>query len=161
MGEKIVHRVYLGLGTNLGDKIRNVEIALEKIADEIGRVVSVSSFYETKPQGFDSDNNFLNLVCLVETTIEPLAVLEKTQVIERDMGRRSKSINKQYADRIIDIDLLLFDDLILNLPHLTVPHPYIQDRLFVLEPLAEIAPGLFHPVCKITIEALKNNLLEK
>ena len=137
--------VYLGLGTNLGRKEENLKLAVEKINEEIGKVTSLSSFYETAPWGFESDNSFLNAAVCVTTDYAPLKVLELTQCIERELGRTIKSTDGQYHDRIIDIDILLYDELILDTPQLKIPHPLMTERDFVMEPLREIAPTLVHP----------------
>lgn len=153
-----LHDVYLALGSNLGDKKRNIESAIEQIELRIGKVISLSSLMETVPVGFESENSFLNAACRVSTKLHPLKVLECTQVIERELGRKSKSTNQTYSDRIIDIDLLLFDNQVIEYPHLIVPHPHLQEREFVLTPLAEIAPDIYHPILKETILELKNKL---
>ena len=106
--------VYVGLGTNLGDKEQNLRNAVQKIEEQIGKVVSLSAFYVTAPWGFTSENSFLNAAACVETELSPLDVLQKTQTIERELGRMKKSINGAYSDRLIDIDLLLYDDLVLS-----------------------------------------------
>ncbi|MDD4968350.1 MAG: 2-amino-4-hydroxy-6-hydroxymethyldihydropteridine diphosphokinase [Paludibacter sp.] len=149
--------VYLGLGTNLGDKALNLNNAVSSLSLEIGNVLAVSSFYASKPWGFDSDNEFLNAVALVETNLSPFEVLAGTQQIERDMGRTVKS-SGNYADRLIDIDILFYDNLILNQPTLVIPHPLLTKRDFVLIPLAELAPGLVHPVEGKSMEELRNEL---
>ncbi len=137
--------VYLGLGTNLGDKERNLNDAMLALAMEVGNVISQSTFYTSKPWGFKSENEFLNAVVLVETQLSPFDLLLKTQEIEKQLGRTSKT-DSEYTDRIIDIDILLYDRLIINQPTLKIPHPLIADRDFVLIPLTEIAPDLTHPV---------------
>lgn len=139
-------KVYLGLGTNLGDKEANLHAAIEKINERIGKVASLSAFYVTDPWGFSSDHPFLNAACYVVTTLSPLEILRETQAIERELGRLTKSLLGVYGDRPIDIDLLLYDDLILQNPILTLPHPLMHERRFVMEPLAEIAPEVVHPV---------------
>ena len=139
-------KVYLGLGTNLGDKEANLHTAVQQINMRIGKVTSLSAFYVTAPWGFSSEHSFLNA---------PFEVLEKTQSIERDLGRTKKSVDGNYSDRLIDIDLLLYGDLILDTPALTLPHPLMHERRFVMEPLAEIAPKVVHPVLKQTMEYLK------
>ena len=134
--------LYLSLGTNLGDRRSNLETALTHIAREVGTVISSSDVIETEPWGFDSSNSFLNMAVKVETLLQPLEVLHATQDIERQMGRSEKSVNREYKDRLIDIDLLLYDDIVMNTPELTIPHPLMYQREFVMKPLAQIAPEL-------------------
>lgn len=154
-----MHRVYISLGTNLGDKERNLRLALKHIEEQIGKVVSLSAFYATAPWGFTSDNSFLNAAACVETRLLPLDVLERTQSVERRLGRKQKSLNGAYKDRLIDIDLLLYDDWVVSDvspsgARLTLPHPLMAERDFVLRPLAEIAPQLLHPVLGKTVREL-------
>ena len=132
------HQVYLGLGSNLGDCSRNLKRAIRLIGERVGTVVYQSSFIETEPWGFESENKFLNAVVLCETERTPREVLLLTQQIERDMGRRQKSVSVGYADRIIDIDILLYDDLTIDEPDLKIPHPLMHQRDFVMRPLQEI-----------------------
>ena len=142
MGNGTLHQVYLGLGTNLGNKEQNLLKAIELIGEKVGTVVRQSSFIETEPWGFESDNKFLNAVILCETTKTPREVLRITQQIERDMGRTQKSKPKAvYKDRPIDIDILLYDDLKVDEPHLKIPHPLMYERDFVMIPLREIREG--------------------
>lgn len=154
-----MHRVYISLGTNLGDKERNLRLALKHIEEQIGKVVSLSAFYATAPWGFTSDSSFLNAAACVETRLLPLDVLERTQSVERRLGRKQKSVNGAYKDRLIDIDLLLYDDWVVSDvspsgARLTLPHPLMAERDFVLRPLAEIAPQLLHPVLGKTVREL-------
>lgn len=137
--------VYLGLGTNLSDKERNLNDAVFSVSMEVGEVLSVSSYFSSKPWGFESENEFLNAVILVNTSLSPFDVLAKTQEIERQLGRTDKMV-VGYSDRIIDIDILLYDNLIIDQPALQIPHPHIAERDFVYVPLAEIAPNLVHPL---------------
>lgn len=132
------HKVYLGLGSNLGDCRKNLERAICLIGDRVGQVTRQSSFIETEPWGFQSQNKFTNAVILCETTKTPREVLLLTQQIERDMGRRKKSVSGGYADRPIDIDILLYDDLTIDEPDLKIPHPLMHERDFVMIPLDEI-----------------------
>ncbi len=134
--------LYLSLGTNLGDRRQNLKSALELIGSKVGTVVSASDIIETDPWGFESPNPFLNMVVKVETDLKPLEVLDVTQEIERQLGRATKSVNGEYHDRLIDIDILLYDDLVMDTPELTIPHPLMYERKFVMEPLAQIAPEL-------------------
>ena len=146
--------VYLKLGTNLGDKEQNLRMSVKKIEERIGNVVSLSAFYATAPWGFSSENSFLNAAVCVETTLLPLQVLEETQRIERELGRTEKSVNGLYADRLIDIDLLLYDDRVMDAERLILPHPLMTERRFVMEPLSEIAPDVVHPVLHKTMKEL-------
>ena len=134
--------LYLSLGTNLGDRQKNLSLALELIGREVGTVVSASDILETEPWGFDSSNRFLNMAIKVETTLQPLEVLHATQEIERKLGRNHKTAAGEYHDRLIDIDILLYDNLVMNTPELTIPHPLMYQREFVMKPLAQIAPEL-------------------
>ena len=155
-------KVYLGLGTNLGDKEQNLRGAVQKIEEQVGKIVSLSAFYVTAPWGFSSDNSFLNAAVCVETKLSPLEVLQETQMIEKELGRTQKSVNRMYSDRLIDIDLLLYEDLVLSVisasgVELTLPHPLMTERDFVMKPLAEIAPGLVHPVLGKTMKELTSS----
>ena len=136
------HKVFLGLGSNLGDRQANIERAIELISERVGEVIRRSSLIETEPWGFESENKFLNGVILCETTLTPRQVLRKTQKIERDMGRKKKTApsakSRIYSDRPIDIDILLYDDLTVDEPDLKIPHPLMQERDFVMIPLKEI-----------------------
>lgn len=152
-------KVYLGLGTNLGDKEKNLRLAVQKIEERIGKITSLSAFYVTQPWGFDSANTFLNAACAVESNLSPLRILEETQIIEKEIGRLQKSKHGIYADRLIDVDLLLYDDLQINSEKLTLPHPLMNERRFVMEPLAEIAPELKHPVSGKSMKELLEQLL--
>ena len=134
----INHQVYLGLGSNLGDGRQNLERAIRLIDDRVGQVTRQSSFIETEPWGFESPNKFMNAVILCETTKTPREVLKLTKQLERDMGRRKKSVAGGYADRPIDIDILLYDDLNVDEPDLKIPHPLMHERDFVMRPLTEI-----------------------
>lgn len=147
--------VYLGLGTNLGEKERNLNDAIISLSQEVGIVIRSSTFYASKPWGFQSDNDFLNAVVLVDTNLTPFDVLSKTQEIEKSLGRTAKTING-YSDRLIDIDILLYDNLIIDQPTLKIPHPLIAERDFVIIPLSEIAPDLVHPVFGRKIVELLN-----
>lgn len=128
-------------------------MAAALLAERVGDVLALSGFYETEPWGFQSDNTFLNAALRLETTLSPLELLKATQQIELEMGRTQKS-NGAYHDRIIDIDILLYDDLILQTPELTLPHPLMHERPFVMEPLAEIAPNVIHPVFNKSVISL-------
>ena len=143
---KKMHQVYLGLGSNLGDREEHIRKAIALIGESIGLVIRQSSLIETEPWGFESANRFLNSVILVETTLTPRQLLKATQKIERQLGRKKKSTDSSlltpvsYSDRSIDIDILLYDDLIVDEPDLKIPHPLMEQRDFVMTPLNEIKP---------------------
>ncbi|MBQ7471254.1 MAG: 2-amino-4-hydroxy-6-hydroxymethyldihydropteridine diphosphokinase [Prevotella sp.] len=140
--------VYLGLGSNLGERRHLIANAIQHIEEQIGHVVRQSALYETEPWGFSSPNKFLNSVICVETTLTPRQVLQATQQIERQLGRTRKTSHlysldsgssyPNYSDRPIDIDILLFDDLRVDEPDLQIPHPLMYERDFVMCPLQEI-----------------------
>ncbi len=132
------HVVYLGLGSNLGNKKANIRRAVKKIGELIGTVERQSALYVSEPWGFSSENEFVNVVICVSTSLLPRPLLSATQEIERSMGRKKKSVNGIYHDRIIDIDILLYDDLTIDEPDLKIPHPLMQQRDFVMIPLKEI-----------------------
>lgn len=130
--------IYLGLGSNLGDKSLHLQTAIDEIEKRIGHVVRRSAFIDSEPWGFNSDNTFVNAVIVVNTDMTPTEVLDETQSIERKMGRTHKSVGGHYSDRIIDIDILLFGNIEMNTPELTIPHPRMNERDFVLKPLKEV-----------------------
>jgi 2-amino-4-hydroxy-6-hydroxymethyldihydropteridine diphosphokinase len=133
-----MHKIYLGLGSNLGNRKENLAYAIRLIGERVGKVLRVSSFIETEPWGFESENTFVNAVILCETDLTPRQLLGATQKIEREMGRQKKSTDGGYSDRCIDIDILLYDDLRVDEPDLQIPHPLMLKRDFVMIPLREI-----------------------
>jgi 2-amino-4-hydroxy-6-hydroxymethyldihydropteridine diphosphokinase len=134
--------VYLGLGTNLGNKPANLQFALDSISNQqIGEISSKSPVYQSQAWGYASNNSFLNMVICAETELAPEALLKACKKIEIAAGRATKS-NREYADRELDIDILYYDKLILHQNKLSIPHPLIAERRFVLQPLCDIAPFL-------------------
>jgi len=136
-------RYYLSLGSNLGNREQTLQEAVQRIGQQIGTVTRCSSFFYSEPWGFESEHPFCNLCCCVETSMAPMDVLTATQAIERELGRIQKSVNGQYSDRPIDIDIIrAFDDqqkeIVSNDQLLTIPHPLYKQRDFVLIPLREI-----------------------
>ncbi|MBQ3781298.1 MAG: 2-amino-4-hydroxy-6-hydroxymethyldihydropteridine diphosphokinase [Bacteroidaceae bacterium] len=142
---------YLSLGTNLGDKEQNLRRAVGELQKRTGTVVSQSAFFTTEPWGFQSENTFLNLCVGLHTTLSPHELLLKTQEIERCLGRTRKSTDGGYHDRIIDIDLLMCGDQIIDDPDLHIPHPLMAERLFVLQPLAQIAQKQMVPGTRMSV----------
>lgn len=149
--------VYLGLGTNMGNKRKNLLTAAALLAERAGDVLAISSFYETEPWGFRSKNTFLNAALFLQTEFSPVELLDLTQGIEKDLGRTEKS-NGTYKDRTIDIDILLYGNAIIRKERLVIPHPLMQVRRFVMEPLAEIAPFVIHPVLGKSMKDMLENL---
>lgn len=149
--------VYLGLGTNIGYRRGNLVKAAALIAERVGDILALSGFMETEPWGFESENLFLNAAIKMETPLTPDELLSATQAIEREMGREKKS-DGTYHDRVIDIDILLYDNRVIAQPGLIVPHPLMQERLFVMAPLAEIAPFERHPLLGQTFMELADSL---
>lgn len=153
--------VYLSLGTNIGNKEKQMNEAIERIETQIGDVVSRSTFYVTEPWGFESENSFLNAAVKIETELSADEVLKETQNIEREMGRMEKSEKGKYKDRIIDIDILMYGTSIIDSPNLTIPHKFMKERRFVLEPLAEIASEVVIPGTDISVSKALNLLIHK
>jgi 2-amino-4-hydroxy-6-hydroxymethyldihydropteridine diphosphokinase len=150
-----VHKiVYLSLGSNLGDRVANLRAAIEKLK-EVGDVVAVSSFYEAEPVEVTAQPWFLNCAVKFETEKMPRQLISAILALEQSMGRQRK---QQKGPRTIDIDILFFGSSIIEIPSLTVPHPHLHERRFVLEPLAEIAPDVRHPVLKRSIRELREGL---
>jgi 2-amino-4-hydroxy-6-hydroxymethyldihydropteridine diphosphokinase len=146
------NRVYLGLGSNIGDRIKNLESAIKRLEkNPLVAIGNASSFYETEPVGYKGQGWFVNQAVEIETAIAPLGLLRALQGIEKEMGRERR---ERWGPRIIDIDILFYGNLILAITELTIPHPHIHERRFVLVPLAEIAPSFMHPVFNKSIERL-------
>lgn len=150
--------VFLSLGSNIGDSKLNISNAYHFIESQIGKMVSVSAFYKTQPWGNKNQTYFLNSVCEVSTFLSPIECLNTIHEIEKKLGR---SRNSKWEARIIDIDILFYENQIINDIWLTIPHPYISERKFVLQPLTEIAPNFVHPVYNKNIETLLSQTPDK
>ncbi len=151
--------VFLILGGNLGDRYAFMNVAKKSLSENAGNILSQSSVYETEPWGFEHENQFLNQVISLETFLEPLALLKKIKNLEKNLGRiKSK---ERYSARVIDIDILFYDRLIITSSTLTIPHPEIPNRRFVLEPLAELDADFVHPVLGLSIRTILENCLDK
>jgi 2-amino-4-hydroxy-6-hydroxymethyldihydropteridine diphosphokinase len=144
--------VFLGIGTNLGNRERNLEQAIAGTEKLLGRVLLSSSLYETEPWGFQAEEKFLNMVVKIETILAPDNLLGKIHILELILGRVRGT--EGYTSRLIDIDILFYDDLIIDEEHLKIPHPLLHKRKFVLIPLCEIEPGMIHPVLEKTMAEL-------
>lgn len=145
-------KIVLGFGSNLGDREEYILAAYRLLEEELGELIRKSSFIETSPWGFESDNSFINSVAEFETQKTPLEALEICNKIEKELGRQRNSLHKGYQNRTIDIDILFYEDIVLDTPTLKIPHPLIEERDFVLTPLKEILPNLLHPILKKEIK---------
>lgn len=150
----VKHIVYLALGTNLGDRLANLRTAVDTLPPEVA-VVKTSHVYETPPWGYEDQPAFLNMALQGETQLLPEALLKYLKKLEAKLGREASF---HWGPRLIDIDILFYDDLVLDTPRLTIPHPRLHERAFVLVPLAEIAPDWMHPRIKKTVSQLASNL---
>jgi 2-amino-4-hydroxy-6-hydroxymethyldihydropteridine diphosphokinase len=134
------HTVYFSIGSNIGNRKRLIRNAIELLGSRLGPVLRQSSLIETEPWGFSSPNMFLNACVCCQTTLEPRQVLRVAQAIEKELGRTGKTVDGDYCDRVIDIDILLYDDVHIDEPDLKIPHPLMHQRDFVMTPLKEILP---------------------
>lgn len=136
------HTVYIVLGTNLGDRFANLRAAIESMPPEVA-VLAESQIYETPPWGYEDQPAFLNMVVKAETDLEPESLLKYLKQLEAELGREQ---NFRWGPRLIDLDILFYDDLVIDTPPLVIPHPRLHERAFVLVPLMEVAPDLIHPI---------------
>nr|WP_236681674.1 2-amino-4-hydroxy-6-hydroxymethyldihydropteridine diphosphokinase [Thermotoga sp. RQ7] len=148
----------IALGSNLGDREMNLKTAIVKMKERGMYIEKLSSFVETEPYGYTDQPKFLNAVCLVETDLSPRTLLNTLLEIEREMGRVR---TVKWGPRVIDLDIVFYENLIVNEEGLIIPHPDAHNRLFVLEPLSEIAPDLVHPVLKKTVQELLIELKQR
>ena len=145
-------KIVLAFGSNLGEREGLILSAYRLLEEELGELIKKSSFIETSPWGFESENSFINSVAVFETQKTPFEALEICNRIEKELGRERNPEQKGYQNRTIDIDILFYEDIILDTPTLKIPHPLIAERDFVLIPLKEILPNLIHPVLKKEIK---------
>jgi 2-amino-4-hydroxy-6-hydroxymethyldihydropteridine diphosphokinase len=155
-----LQKVYLSIGSNLGDKYQNIRNAYKAIQQHIGEITSKSSIYITPPWGFKSDSDFYNSILEVYTSLKPKDLLATIKQIEKDLGRQKKQSNV-YESRLIDIDIIDYNQQIFNDTDLSVPHPLMSERSFVVVPLSQINPNWIHPKTQKNIKEIKAHLKEK
>lgn len=148
-------KLILCIGSNLGDRQKNLKTARYLIEERIDKIVEESPIIESSPWGYTSENWFLNQILIIQTDKEPKYILRKTQNIEKLLGKKTDE-NAVYSDRTIDIDILFYDNLIIDDKSLTIPHPKLQYRKFVLEPLNKLEPNFIHPILNETVNELLN-----
>ena len=146
-----MNTVYIQLGSNIGERESFITKSMHKVEDDIGKIITVSSIFETTAWGNENQNNFLNSVIEIKTPFDAFTILQKSQEIENNLGRKRSD---KWGERTIDIDILFYNNKIINTKELTVPHPLIEKRKFVLMPLSEIAPNYMHPILKKNISTL-------
>lgn len=153
---------YLNIGSNLEDREGNLWAADLRLSLDLGLVTARSSIVESEPWGFDSDNGFLNMGIAIDSQFSPIQALNIIHDIEHELnhGRSHRDANGAYVDRLVDIDIMAIDDLVIDLPSLKVPHPHMASRDFFLKPMAEIAPEWVHPTLHLTAQQMLNQLLE-
>jgi len=152
-----VHKVFIAIGSNLGDRMKNIEVALKKMEDYGLRIIKKSSIIETEPYGFKEQGKFLNGVILIETDLDPFDLLNLLLNIEKEMGRERKI---RWGPRNIDLDIIFYDDLVINTDNLKIPHPDAHNRTFVMGPLSEIDPDFVHPVLNKKVKDIYLKLIE-
>lgn len=153
-----MYQVYLLLGANLGQPLEQMSVAFKEVEKQIGRIINHSSLYKTAAWGVESGPDYLNQVLLVETILEPVELLKIINKIETKLGRTR---NLKWESRIIDIDILYYDDIVMDTEQLIIPHPYLHFRKFTLVPLVEIAPDLIHPIFNKTQQDLLKDLKDE
>ena len=152
------HRVYLSVGSNLGDALQNCCKGIEALcADGSVKLLSRSPFYRTEPVDFRRQNWFINAALLVQTALAPLALLEKTQAVQHLLGRKPGDI--RFGPRVLDLDIIFYDDLVMDSPRLVIPHPRMHKRRFVLQPICDIDPDVMHPVLEQNVQDLLNQIV--
>lgn len=149
-----LHIVYLSIGSNLGNRLSNIEKSFKLITEKIGEIVISAPIYENPPIGFETNDLFLNTCIGIKTTLSPFEILYKTQEIEVELGRTNKNTTQSYSSRIIDLDIIFYDNLTIENENLTIPHKQFRKRKFVLTPLNNICPNYIDPISKLSVNHL-------
>ena len=152
---------YISIGANLGDRIGNIEKAINQIDMEVGSIIKRSSIFTTEPVGFSAEEDFLNLCISIKTSLSPIALLNALKLIEQQLGRKKKKNDGVYESRLIDLDIILYGTTILTSKELNIPHEKYHDRMFVLKPLSEIASEVYDPIKGKTIKQLLSDCIDQ
>ncbi len=158
--KQLMNEVFLSLGSNLGDRISNLKSAASLLSELVGNIIAVGALYETEPWGFESSSWFVNTVIKLETKLNPNEVIQKCISIENQLGRKNNEAEGGYSSRPIDIDILFFNNEIINTSNLIIPHENLHKRKFVLTPLNDIAAKFIHPTINQTVNTLLKNCLD-
>lgn len=159
--EVMLNLVFLSLGSNEGNRLDNISKSIQLLNKSVGETISISSIYENPPLGFEAELNFYNLCLSLRTSLDPQLLLSQLQNIEKEIGRKTKSVNGVYSSRCIDIDILYYEDYIIDTTELTIPHNQMRNRRFVLEPLNEIADNFIDPKTGYSISILLDQCDDK
>ncbi len=152
------HRVFISVGSNLGDSLDNCRKGIERLClDDKVKLITRSGFYKTEPVDFTDQNWFVNAALLVETTLSPLALLDRTQAVQKQLGRKGTAV--RFGPRVLDLDIIFYDDLVMDSERLTIPHPRMHKRRFVLQPICDIDPDVIHPVLERNVQDLLNQVV--
>ena len=154
------NKLLLSVGGNIDNTAKKFALLWELVEEKIGNIQCISPYYESEPWGFVSEHPFVNAAAEVLTTLPPMEVLHRTQEIERQLGRVSKSRNGIYHDRTMDIDIIAYNNLVIKKAELEIPHPRMQLRRFVLQPLCDIAPAWEHPLLHLNIKELMEKCVD-
>ena len=154
-----LHNAYISVGSNLGNKLENCRQGIQSLTEHNVRIVAQSNLYQTEPVDYKDQGWFINFAVKIETDLDPFQLMERIQTIQRKAGRIHDEI--RFGPRILDLDIILYDEVVIHSPQLIVPHPRMHERRFVLQPLCDIDPTIIHPVLRMEVQSLLNTLDEK
>ena len=153
------HIAYISVGSNLGNKLENCRQGIQSLTEHNVWIAAQSNLYQTEPVGYKDQGWFINFAVKIETDLDPFQLMQRIQTIQRKAGRIHDEI--RFGPRILDLDIILYDEVVIHSPQLIVPHPRMHERRFVLQPLCDIDPTIIHPVLRMEVQSLLNTLDEK